>query len=271
MRETVSDPVPLIWTQPPPPPRRRSLGRVEIVAAAMALADEAGLAAMTMKAVAARLGPYTPMALYRYVHSKEGLIDLMLDAAAAEVPLPTEPGRDWRTGLRALAVDTWRMLGRHPWCALLVHTRPPAGPHVMRRLEFMLATLAGQGAGPGEAMTYASLLDRHVFGSGLQQDAEARFERGHGLDDATRLHAAFAAMHRLAAADGRLPHLTAWLARPEGASAEEQFALGLDFLLDGIAARLPGPPPAAHSPLVPGRPDDPAEPAGAPAGGEGQV
>ena len=45
-----------------------------------------------MKAVAARLGPYSAMALYRYVHSKDGLVDLMLDAATAEIPLPAQPG-----------------------------------------------------------------------------------------------------------------------------------------------------------------------------------
>ncbi|MFC7385434.1 TetR/AcrR family transcriptional regulator C-terminal domain-containing protein [Sphaerisporangium rhizosphaerae] len=212
--------------------------------AAIGIADEQGLEAMTMKAVAARLGPCTPMALYRYVHSKEGLVDLMLDAAAAQVPLPEKPGDDWRADLRTVSVDTWRVIRRHPWCALLVHTRPPAGPHVMRRLEFMLAVLVRRGASVAEAMTYAALLDRHVFGSGLQQDTEARFERRYGLDDGARLHAAIATLHDLAAADGRLPHLTAWLARPSGAGPEEQFAMGLDFLLDGIAARLPAAPPA---------------------------
>src|ERR1051326_3545734 len=87
-----------VWLQPPPPARQRSLGREEIVAAAMALADESGADAVTMKAVAARLGPVTPMALYRYVYSKEGLVDLMLDAAVAEVPTPDRPGADWRGG-----------------------------------------------------------------------------------------------------------------------------------------------------------------------------
>src|SRR6478609_6699549 len=98
MRKPAAGPgpgAPLIWTQPPPPPRQRSLGREEIVAAAIALADEAGPAALTMKAVAGRLGPYSAMALYRYVYSKDGLIDLMLDAAGAEIPVPTEPTGDW--------------------------------------------------------------------------------------------------------------------------------------------------------------------------------
>src|SRR6201989_2078947 len=102
VRNPITGPAPLIWTQPPPPPRQRSLGRAEIVTAAIGLADEAGAGALTMKAVAARLGPYSAMALYRYVHSKDGLVDLMLDAATAEVPRPVQPGPDWRADLEEL-------------------------------------------------------------------------------------------------------------------------------------------------------------------------
>jgi hypothetical protein len=162
----------------------------------------------------------------------------MLDAAAAEVPLPAEPGPGWRADLRTLAIETRQMIGRHPWYALLIHARLPPAPHIMRRLEFMLAVFVRQGASVAEAMTYAALIDRHIYGSGLQEAEEARFDRRHGLDDDAKRYAAFAAMHALAAADARLPHLTSWLARPEGPSVDDQFALGLDFILDGIAGRL---------------------------------
>jgi AcrR family transcriptional regulator len=236
-RRSAPGPAPLIWTQPPPP-RRRALGRDEIVAAAIGLADDAGPAALTMKAVAGRLGSYSPMALYRYVHSKEGLVDLMLDAAAAEVAVPEEPGADWRTDLHGLAAETYQMIKRHPWYAQLTHTRAPAGPHMMRRIEFMLAVLTGQGATLSAAMTYAALIDRHIFGSGLQEAEEERVDRREGLDDNATFLAAITAVHELAAADGRFPNLTAWLANPTGPSAGEQFELGLAFLLDGIAARL---------------------------------
>ncbi|GAA4581487.1 TetR/AcrR family transcriptional regulator C-terminal domain-containing protein [Planotetraspora phitsanulokensis] len=238
MRKSTPGGIDLIWTQPPPPPRQRALGRDEIVTAAIGVADESGLDAMTMKAVAARLGDYTPMALYRYVHNKDGLVDLMLDAAAAEIPLPAQPGPDWREDLRTLAMDSRRMIGRHPWFARLVHTRPPAGPHMMRRLEFMLAVLTRRGATVAAAMTYAALIDRHITGSGLQEAEEARIERRYGLDDSAKLFAALATLHELAAADGGLPHLTGWFAQPSGPTPAEQFTLGLGFLLDGIAGRL---------------------------------
>ena len=250
MRKSFSGAAPLIWTQPPPPPRLRSLGRAEIVAAAIGLADEAGAAALTMKAVAARLGPYSAMALYRYVHSKDGLVDLMLDAAAAEIPLPARPGPDWRADLEELAAQTRQMTRRHPWYAALFHTRPPAGPHLMERLEFMLRVLTAQGASIAEAMTYAAMIDRYILGSGLQDAEETRMSREHGLDDEATLMSAINTVHDLAAATGRLPHLTSWLAYPSGPLPEEQFGLGLGFLLDGIARCLAGaesPARSAHS------------------------
>ncbi|MEV6924486.1 TetR/AcrR family transcriptional regulator C-terminal domain-containing protein [Dactylosporangium sp. NPDC051485] len=223
---------PPVWALPAPPARQRRLGRDEIVAAAMELADEGGTAALTMKAVAARLGPYTPMALYRYVHHKDGLVDLMLDAAAAEVLLPDPAGPGWRAALHDIAAGTRLMIKRHPWYAELVHTRPPAGPHAMRRLECMLRILTGRGVEVGRALTFAALLDRHVVGSGVQEAQEARFER---LDEP----GAFATVRDLAAADGTVPLLTSWLSAPEPAPPDEQFDLGLAMLLDGIEARLP--------------------------------
>jgi hypothetical protein len=169
----------------------------------------------------------------------------MLDGVAGEIPVPDGPGADWRADLYELAVATRRMIQRHPWFAALYHTRPPAGPHLMRRLEFMLTVLVARGATAAEAMTFAALLDRHVVGSALQEAEEARMSRRLGLDDEGALRAALAAVRGLA--EGRFPILASWLARPSGAAPGEQFELGLRFLLDGIAgelaARPPGPAP----------------------------
>jgi AcrR family transcriptional regulator len=185
------------------------------------------------------------MALYRYVHSKDGLIDLMLDAAAAEITLPERPSADWRADLQELAILTRQMTERHTWYPVLFHTRPPAGPHLMARLEFMLTVLTGRGADLADAMTYAALIDRHVYGSGLQEAEEARMTRRLGLEGPAAMASAFAAVRELAAASGRCPKLASWLASPVGPSAEEQFVLGLKFLLDGIESMLPPRPSPA--------------------------
>jgi hypothetical protein len=87
-------------------------------------------------------------------------------------------------------------------------------------------------------MTYAAMIDRYILGSALQDAEEARMSREHGLDDEATLRSAMNAVHDLAAATGRLPRLTSWLAHPAGPPPEEQFSLGLGFLLDGIARCL---------------------------------
>jgi AcrR family transcriptional regulator len=211
----------LIWSSPEP---RRGLARQQIVAAAVALADRAE--PVTMKAVAAALGDYTPMALYRHVGNKDGLVDLMLDTVAGEVPVPVSSA-DWRADLHATALETRRMIGRHPWFPRLFHTRPPAGPNVMRHLEFKLVVLTGAGASLADAMTYSAMIDRHVLGTGMQEEIE-----GGPVDPAL-----FETVHTLAVARD-LPLLSEWLSAPIGPPAAEQFELGLGFLLDGIAARL---------------------------------
>ena len=71
--------------------------------------------------------------------------------------------------------------------------------------------------------------------------------REHGLDDDAVLRSALGTVHDLAAATGRLPRLTSWLAHPSGPSPEEQFSLGLGFLLDGIARCLAGAETQARS------------------------
>ncbi|WP_027941326.1 TetR/AcrR family transcriptional regulator C-terminal domain-containing protein [Amycolatopsis taiwanensis] len=217
-----------IWTEPAP--RQPGLDRGRIVEAAIAVADDSGAAAVTMKAVANRLD-CTAMALYRHVGHKDGLIDLMLDAATAEIPL-AEGG--WRVALHTLAWETRAMIKRHPWYAELIHTRPPAGPHQMRRLEFMLTVLTEHGATLAEAMTHAAMLDRHVYGTGLQEATEARFATA---EDLTAHYGVMAEMRERAT--GTCPNLAQWLSAPSGPSPDEQFELVLGFLLDGIATQLP--------------------------------
>jgi AcrR family transcriptional regulator len=225
-----------VWVQPA---GRRSLDRDRIVEAADAVADGAGTGGLTMAAVARRLGSYSAMALYRHVPGKEALLDLMVDHVTAEVPVPGGPGPDWRADLTALARASWAMVLRHPWYAQLVHTRPPLGPNMMRRTEFVLQVLTARGATVTDAMTYAALVDRHTFGGALQAAAELDLLARHGLEDRGALAAAIGRVRAIAEARGDTPILAGWMASPTIATPTEQFELSLGFLLDGIAARLP--------------------------------
>jgi hypothetical protein len=119
-----------------------------------------------------------------------------------------------------------QMITRHPWFPRLFHTRPPAGPRVMRHLEFKLTVLVKTGASLVDAMTYAAMIDRHVLGSGLQEELEGPVDP-----------ALFGEVRALAVG-ADLPLLSSWLSAPQAPSPTEQFELGLAFLLDGIAGRI---------------------------------
>jgi hypothetical protein len=83
-------------------------------------------------------------------------------------------------------------------------------------------------------MTYASMLERYVIGSGVQEAQEAAYERDLGSD----FLASVTAMTALADQYADVPLMRQWLSKPTGGDPAAQFEMGLDFLLDGIAARL---------------------------------
>lgn len=106
------------------------------------------------------------------------------------------------------------------------------------RSEAMLQILTGRGASPADAMTYAALIDRHIFGSALQHVEERGMERRYGVTDSGQVANAITAVRDLATASGDYPTLSTWMADPHVATPTEQFDLSLGFLLDGIAAQL---------------------------------
>src|SRR4051812_28078764 len=90
----------------------RGLSVELVVAAAVEIADEAGLGAVTMAAVAKRCG-FTTMSLYRHVASKDQLVRRMLDVTLGTAPALRSTG--WRAGLEQWARDMLAVLDEHPW------------------------------------------------------------------------------------------------------------------------------------------------------------
>jgi AcrR family transcriptional regulator len=232
-------PGPLVWTLPEPPGRpTTSLSRPAILAAALALADAEGAAALTMRRVAADLGSSTPMSLYRYVGSKDGLVDLMLDAVYGEVELPAAPSGDWRADLEPLTRRTWAIIQRHLWFGQLVHTRPPFGPHALRYFDFRFAALESQGLDADAMTRITAAIDSHVIGSALQLAEETRMRRRTGLATDEQLRAAAEPVLAPLLDGDRYPAFTRWLGSQTGAGLVGQFDYTLGCLLDGIAGRL---------------------------------
>jgi len=135
-----------IWLRP----ERAAVGRpaqhtrAEITVVALRIADAEGLDAVSMRRVAAELGTGAA-SLYRYVETREELLDLMTDATAAEYQL-SAPAGDWLAGLVAVGEQARAVLRRHRWLAALTLTRPVIGPNSLTVIEHVLEILAGHPA-----------------------------------------------------------------------------------------------------------------------------
>jgi AcrR family transcriptional regulator len=105
-------------------PRRALISREAILDATLALAEKRDLDAVSMRAVAARLG-VTPMALYHHVRDKEDLLDGLVERLLAELPLP-DPALPWQQRLLALAASLREMAARHPDAFPMLLRRPVA-------------------------------------------------------------------------------------------------------------------------------------------------
>jgi AcrR family transcriptional regulator len=132
--------------------------RAEVADAAVAIAGEEGLDAVTIRSVAARLGAGA-MSLYSYVPDKEALISDMVERVSAELELPAEPTGDWRADLRQVAGAQRALLHRHPWLIDALSHRQPLGPSTLAFLEYMLAVLEPTGLDAGTRLETVGLLN----------------------------------------------------------------------------------------------------------------
>ncbi|MFF8792107.1 TetR/AcrR family transcriptional regulator [Streptomyces globisporus] len=193
-----------VWSRPErgargPAPER---SRAQITTAALALADAEGLAAVSMRALAQRLGT-GPASLYRYVGSRDELLDLMADAVAGELDLSVAPAGDWLDDLVDLARQSKAAHVRHPWLADLNDRRGEVlGPHAIDYLDHALGILS---PAPGTA-------GQKLEAIGLLGALAVLFARRESAATSSSGDPAARAAHLAAvAAEGRHPHLLAAL------------------------------------------------------------
>lgn len=123
----------------------RSVTVPQIVDAALDLADGDGLTALTMRAVAEKVG-ISAMSVYTYVPGKPELLDLMVDALYARMDRPEWDGEPWRDRLTAVAEANRALLTQHPWMTeVAALSRPPLGPGLMAKYEHELAAFDDTG------------------------------------------------------------------------------------------------------------------------------
>jgi AcrR family transcriptional regulator len=155
------------------------LDRDAVVGAAVALADEAGLESVSLRRVAERL-EVTPMALYRHVGGKEGLLDAMAESMYARLALPS-PGPGWWESLAGMARSTREVLLTRPW-AVPLFGRPLAGPYGQALDDALRVALLSAGFSAAEAGELHDQLAGMVFALITPELAgkpnRAAFERG---------------------------------------------------------------------------------------------
>lgn len=121
-------------------PAPRKFSPEQLRDAALAIVDEEGLAALTMRALAGRLGTGA-MTIYNYVDGREGLEALVTEAVLAQAPTPGPERPDWRDDVRALATTLWQAIRAHPNAIPLVLTRRTLDRPTLHQAEAMLRAL----------------------------------------------------------------------------------------------------------------------------------
>jgi AcrR family transcriptional regulator len=203
----------------PPKPK---FARAQLQAAALALVDKQGLAALSMRTLAGALGT-GPMTLYNYVKDRDDLDALVVEAVLAEISRP-RPHGDWQHDVRAIVEATWRTVRRHPHVIPLVLTRRTLHETTLDWAEALLDALAGSGRSGSELLIAFRTVSGFVMG--LAQ-AQLAGPLSAGADpDIARAQALPPA---------RYPRLIEIAKAATKLGADREFRAGLDIVMAGLS------------------------------------
>ncbi|NUT39761.1 MAG: TetR family transcriptional regulator [Thermoactinospora sp.] len=225
-----------VWSRPSPP-RRPALTREAVVAAAIEIADAEGLAAVSIRRVAAELGART-MTLYSYIERKEDLLALMADEIAAEVLVEGSLPAGWREALVLMARREREVVRRHPWRVELISQRVAVGPNGLRHVEQKLSAFDGLGVDRLRAWRYLAAFNDYMTGFVVRESLERGAPREGGINDAEREAVAEPYIRELVDG-GAFPRLAPMIEQGVP-GADDNFERGLSWVLDGIEGDLPG-------------------------------
>lgn len=194
--------------------------------AAVALADEEGLEAFSMRGLSQELG-VVPMALYKHVANKEDLLDGMIDLVFNEIELPSAD-LDWKSAMRRRAISTREALRRHTWAIGMMESRHP-GPANLTNHNAVMGCLREAGFSFEMAVHAYSVQDAYIYGFALQE-RDLAFETP---DSAAR--AAQRRAETIGAFDEH-PYLVEIATKLSGSGYDNavEFGWGLDLILDGL-------------------------------------
>jgi TetR/AcrR family tetracycline transcriptional repressor len=208
---------------------QRGLTAERVVDAALRVADEGGIEAVSLRRLARELG-VTPMAIYRHVRDKSQLLDLMADRLLEQLELAPADLPTWQARLRRLASGLLAVLQAHPAAPLLL-SRPFNSPAALRVSEALLGILDQAGIGRRESVRLVQVITGMVLGPAIHRATYGAASREAPPDDARQR----ASMEWLAS--GQFPYLASaaqelsdWSA---GADADR---LTIELLVSGLEA-----------------------------------
>jgi TetR/AcrR family tetracycline transcriptional repressor len=206
------------------PGPRRSISQADIVDAAFELLEQRGMAAVSVRGVAASLG-LTPTAMYTYFPSKNALLRAMVEQLLSTIDLAAASDADvaWRDRVHALGGALRARLAEHSGSLVLVTSGPLDGAHALGLNEALIAGFAGDGMPHAEAARAAVAVRAYVLGVAALDAA----------DRAGREASSEAASPETLWSDAAAFPLTDATTDAAG----DGFAWGLDRLLDGFEPR----------------------------------
>lgn len=196
----------------------------DIAAAALAIVDESGLTALSMRSLAAALGT-GPMTMYNYVAGKEGLEELVVAAVVADVAVPT-PTKNWQNDVHAIATEMWRGVRAHPSAIPLFLTRRMASATGFAIVDALVAALGRAHLSDRDRL--AAFHAVFALVTGAAQAELAGPMTGGSAEAAARIGAV---------AGAEYPHIAALSKVASTTSVEDDFDGGLRMLLAGIESR----------------------------------
>jgi AcrR family transcriptional regulator len=214
---------------------RAPLTRERVLRAAVALADEQGIDALTMRNLGHALG-VEAMSLYNHVNNKEDVLGGVVEVVVGEVVAAVdeiEPGADWKETVRRRILAARDVLLRHRWAPAVLESRTTMPPTALRYYDSLLGIMLG--AGFSLDLAHHAL---HALGSRALGFTQELFVTGD--DEDLGPEAAALMMRQLAA---HYPHLTELMrivnhdegsTLGSGCDDQFEFEFGLDLLLDGL-------------------------------------
>ncbi len=211
---------------------RLPLSRERVLGAAVAFADENGIASLSMRKLGEALG-VEAMSLYNHVANKDQLLDGMVDLVFGEIDLPGG-GADWKMAMRERAESARQALRRHPWAIALMSTRTSPGPATLRHHNGVIGSLREAGFSIEMAAHAFSALDSYIYGFALQ---EATLPIGETEEETIEV----AQMMMAQVPADVYPHLTEFTVEhvlQPGYDYGDEFGFGLGLILDGLETKI---------------------------------